>query len=77
MKALKCSTIDGSIYRHDDTTAIRIEALWYRLSGIHNSGCAQHNQGMVVPCIAAYMLLEQCMSRPYPVGEKVFFTGWP
>ena len=31
-----------------------------------------HNtQGMVVPCIAAYIccFLEQCMSRPYPVGE--------
>ena len=32
-----------------------------------------HNtQGVVVPCIAAYMLLlEPCMSRPYPVGENM------
>ena len=55
MKALKYIIL-GS-YRNDDrcNTVVRIEALWYRLSGILNADCAQHSR-YGTPCIAAYML---------------------
>ena len=54
-----------------DSTVVRIEALWYRLSGIHK--LVVHNtQGMVVHALLRIRcFLEQCMSRPYPVGEMV------
>ena len=56
-----------------DSTVVRIEALWYRLSGIHSAGCAQHSwYGSAMHCcICAASLSKLCMSRPYPVGEKV------
>ena len=50
---------------------VRIEAIWYM---DFTTLVVHSTQGMVVPCIAAYRIccfLEQCMSRPYPIGEKV------
>ena len=60
MKALKCITLGNknrAIGMMTDSTVVRIEAL-YGTGYLEFTTLVVHNtQGMVVPCIAAYMLL--------------------
>ena len=63
MKALKCITLGRAIGMMTDSTVVRIDSTVVRIEALYGTGYLEfttlvvHNtQGMVVPCIAAYML---------------------